>query len=440
MSRFWTSPYASAQEIASGAAKKTISRRALLGGVGAGAVAIGLAGCAPSGQGRTSIRFLETKPEVIGYFDDLIKKYNAEQSKVYVVHDATSTVAPQFVRGNVPDLALYNYNLEASRYVARGVLSDLSDLPEAKTIQPSVQALVNQFATFPGRTSVLPYSITGAAVIYNKKIFRDNEVEIPTTWAEMKQVCETLQANGVLPIYATFKDVWTLQQGAFDYANGGYVDVAGFYKKLDAEGTDVGPDSSVSFQKTFATPTARMIELRTYMNKDAGTRAYADGNLAFAKGQSAMYFQGPWAFTEIAKTSPDLSLGTFPLPMTDDAGDRQIRVNLDLAFWIPTAAPNPEASRDFLQWLMQDDIHNAYCKDNLSYGVTKNAPAATDPRIEQLQPYVDAGRFYQGPQTYLPQSIPIGNYVQSAMESGGNGQNLLSTLDADWRRIALRNA
>lgn len=437
MSRFRVSPYASG---ASG--RSTLTRRAMIGGLAAtaGAVAIGLSGCAPSGAGRTNIRFFESKPEVIGYFDDLIAKYNASQSKVYVTHDSTSIVAPQFVRGSVPDLALYNYNLEASRYVARGVLSDLSDLPEAKTIRPDVQKLVDQFATYPGRTSVLPYSITGAAVIYNKRMFAQHGVSVPTTWEEMVGVCQTLQSKGVTPIYGTFKDVWTLQQGAFDYAVGGAIDVAEFYRKLDAQGTDVHRDSPVSFVKDFSSPVTRMISLRQYMNKDAASKGYADGNLAFAKEEAAMYFQGPWAFGEIAKTAPKLSLGTFPLPMGDAASDRQIRINLDLAFWIPTQAAHPDEARDFLQYLMQPSVHNAYCRDNLSYGVTKDAPPATDPRISQLQPYVDAGRFYQGPQTYLPQSIPIGNYIQSAMTGGESGRSMLTTLDADWRRIALRDA
>jgi raffinose/stachyose/melibiose transport system substrate-binding protein len=72
-----------------------------------------------------------------------------------------------------------------------------------------------------------------------------------------------------------------------------------------------------------------------FVNTDAPSRGYGDGNLAFAKGEAAMYLQGPWAFSEIAKTSPDMNLGTFPLPMTDDPSDRRVRVNMDLAAMIP---------------------------------------------------------------------------------------------------------
>ena len=73
---------------------------------------------------------------------------------------------------------------------------------------------------------------------------------MPSTWDEFVQACETFTANGVTPIYGTFKDGWTINQGAFDYAAGGLIDVQQFYDRLNAEGTTVGPDSPVSFAKT----------------------------------------------------------------------------------------------------------------------------------------------------------------------------------------------
>ena len=93
-----------------------------------------------------------------------------------------------------------------------------------------------------------------------------------------------------------------------------------------------------------------------YTNADAASRGYGDGNLAFSKGEGAMYFQGPWAFGEIAKSGPDLELGTFPLPMTDDPHDRKVRVNIDLAAWIPEDSTHKDAARAFLGYLFQPEV------------------------------------------------------------------------------------
>jgi raffinose/stachyose/melibiose transport system substrate-binding protein len=418
----------------------SMSRRAMLTtlGFGAGALALGLSGCAPAGSGVTTIRFFQTKPEVVGYFDDLIARFHDSQSKVRVVHDSTSLIAPQFVRGNPPDLACYNYNLENARYVERGVLTDLSDMPEASRIADSVQALVDQYGTYPGRTSVLPYSITAAATIYNKEIFEANGVEIPTTWSELIAACETFQAAGVTPIYGTYKDTWTTAQGVFDYTTGGAIDVDGFYEKLFDEGADVSATSPVSFEKDFSGAVEKMVQLSAFTNQDAPSRGYADGNLAFAQGEAAMYFQGPWALGEIAKTSPDLGIGTFPLPMTEDPDDLKVRVNLDLGLWIPTTSTKVDAAREFLTFLMSPEIMDTYNADNLAFGVTKDAPPVTDPRITNLQQYIDDGAFYQGAQTYIPNSIPVGNYIQSTL-LGDAPDRMLKTLDSDWRRLAQRS-
>lgn len=396
-----------------------------------------LAGCA-GGSGPEVVRFHLSKPEAIPYFRDLIREYNASQNEVEVVLDSSSNLQAGFLRGNPPDLGLLNYNMEMARFMERGALSDLSDMPEAQRILPEVQDLVDQYATYPGRTSVLPYSVMAASVIYNKEIFEEQGLEVPQTWDEFIAVCDALTEAGITPIYGTFKDPWTVAQGAFDYTVGGSVDVAEFYDALDAEGTDVGPDSDVSFQRTLLDPVERMTLLADeYTNADAASRGYGDGNLAFAQGQAAMYFQGPWAFGEIAKTSPDLELGTFPLPMTDDPEDLEVRVNIDLAAWIPEASRNQEGARKFLAYLFQPEVMDAYNASQLGYGTTVDAAPVTDPRILGMREYFDEARFYQGASKAIPLTIPAENYLQGIV-LGANPETTLATIDADWARLALR--
>ena len=396
-----------------------------------------LTGCSGSG-GSNTVRFHLSKPEAIPYFRDLIADYNAEHPDVDIVLDSSSNLQAGFLRGNPPDLGLLNYNMEMARFMERGALSDLSDLPEADRILPEVQDLVDQYATYPGRTSVLPYSVMAASVIYNKQIFEEQGLEVPQTYDELIAVCDKLTAAGVTPFYATLKDPWTVAQGWFDYTVGGEVDVAEFYDKLNDLGAEVGPDSPVSFEKTFAEPVDRMKDLiDNYTNADAASKAYGDGNLAFAQGQAAMYLQGPWAFGEIAKTDPDLDLGTFPLPMTDDPEDLEVRVNIDLAAWIPEASQSKEAAREFLAYLFQKDVMDAYNAAQLGYGTTTDAAPVTDERILGMKEYYDAADFYQGPSKAIPLTIPTENYMQG-IALGAEPAKTLRTLDADWARLAFR--
>jgi raffinose/stachyose/melibiose transport system substrate-binding protein len=397
-----------------------------------------LAACAGAASGPAEVRFHLSKPEAIPYFRDLIKEYNASQDEVVVVFDTSSNLQAGFLRGDPPDLGLLNYNMEMARFMERGALSDLSDMPEAERILPEVQDLVDQYATYPGRTSVLPYSVMAASVIYNKRIFEEHDLQVPTTWDELIEVCETLKAAGITPIYGTFKDPWTVGQGWFDYAVGGRIDVADFYAQLNELGTEVGPDSPVSFEKTLTPPVEQMTELvKNYTNADAASRAYGDGNLAFAKEEAAMYLQGPWAFGEIDKTNPDLDLGTFPLPMTDDPDDLRVRVNIDLAAWIPEASDQKEGARDFLSYLFQKDVMDEYNAAFLGYGTTTDSAPVSDERIVGMKEYYDAAKFYQGASKAIPLTIPTDNYMQGIV-TGADVESTLRTLDADWARLALR--
>jgi raffinose/stachyose/melibiose transport system substrate-binding protein len=413
-----------------------VSRRTFLTAAGGALTAFGLAGCTPGGT-RPTITFHQSKPEAVPYFRDLAEKFTASQDRVRVLHDMATNLSASFVRSSPPDLGCLNYNLEMARFMERGALSDLSDLPAAASIRADVLDLTNWYPTYPGRTSVIPYSVMAASVIYNRRIFEQNGLAVPTTWDELIEVCEVLKAAGVTPIYGTFRDPWTIAQGLFDYTVGGMVNVRDFYKKMHEIGENVGPGSAVSFQKTMLEPVKRMVRLATYVNPDASSRGYGDGNTAMAQGQAAMYFQGPWAFGEIEKAGKDVDLGTFPLPMTSDPADLKVRVNIDLSLWVPEVANGQEGARAFLQYLMQPEIQNSYNAEFLGFGTGKDAPAVTDPRIVEMQKYYDEGRFYMGASQFIPNSIPAANYLQSII-GGADAEGTLRRMDADWARLAFR--
>ena len=416
--------------------------------VGLGAAAIAApslaAGCSSSGSGGSATRivFEETKPEVVPYFDSLVAKFNASQSHVVVSHDSTSNLIAEFVRGNPPAIDCDNYNLTTSIFVARGVLADLAHLPQAKTIDPNIQALVNQYASFHGETNVLPFSVAAEGVIYNMDLFDKVGVSaVPTTWSEFLAVCEKFKSKGITPIYQTYGDTWTTQQGLFDYTVGGMIDVAAFYQGLAREGTNLGPNSSVSFAKDFTAPCQKMLSLAPYFNSSPITKKYVDGNTAFAGSQAGMYMQGPWAVGQVLTINPKVKMGTFALPVTDDASQTKARVNLDLAIWLPRsqAPAQRTAAIQFLDYLMQPSIMNAYNKANLAFSPLRNAPPQTNPLVSGLQPYVSSGRFYQGAGTYVPITIPVGNYIQEMMLTG-NVSGFTSTMDSSFKRLAIRTS
>lgn len=413
------------------------SRRAFLGAMASTAVVSGLTGCAPANS-RTNIRFNQSKPEVVAHFRKLLEQFNSSQSSITAHHEVTAGLSAAFARQDPPDLGCLNYNFEMARFQERGALSDLSDLPQVKMNAPFINEMLALYPQYPGRVSVLPYSMMGAAVLYNKAIFKQHNLPIPQRYSELIDLCEHLKSLGITPIYSTFKDAWTASQGLADYTLGGSLDVGTLFASIHEAGADFSPGAELSFSAAFTEPLLRMQQLAKYSNDDAPGRGYGDGNLAFAKGEAAMYLQGPWALPEIAKSNPEASIGTFPLPMTEDPADMKIRANIDLALWIPEKSDHKPMARKLLEFLCQPEIQNAYNELALGFGVRTDSPPATDERLVQLQPYVDAGRVYQGVSTAIPRTIPFENYMQS-VATGGNVQQILATLDADWARLARRS-
>lgn len=151
-----------------------------------------------------------------------------------------------------------------------------------------------------------------------------------------------------------------------------------------------------------------------------------------------MYLQGPWALGEIATINPDAQIGIFPLPMTEDPEDLKVRVNLDLALWVPEASNAQEPARELLRYLITPEIADAYNQDNLAFGVREDAPAVTDQRLKDLQGFVDRAAFYQGVSQAIPRTIPFENYAQGIV-TGQSLEATLRTLDEDWARLARRS-
>ncbi|GAA1488176.1 ABC transporter substrate-binding protein [Brachybacterium sacelli] len=412
-----------------------LSRRTLFAAGGAFAAA-GLAGC--GGSGRAEVTFYQSKREAIQYFAGLLTDFDDSHRDLRVVHDIATNLSASFVRKTPPDIACQNYNLEMARFMERGALSDLADMPEAEMIREDVQDLADWYPTYEGRTSVIPFSVAGAAVIYNRRIFEEHGLEVPETWSDFLGVCETLRGAGVTPIYGTFADPWTVNQGLFDYTIGGMIDVRSFFEQMNEIGEDVGPDSEVSFQTTMLEPIERMLELLPYHQDDAASRVYGDGNTAVARGEAAMLFQGPWALAEIEKAGSEEELSTFPLPATEDPAERKIRVSIDLSLWIPEAAGEKDGARELLSYFMTPEVQHPYNEALLALGTTKEAPPASDPRIAPMQEFYDAGMYTGAPSQFIPLTIPWENYLQSIIY-GADPEGVLARLDSDWARLAYRS-
>jgi raffinose/stachyose/melibiose transport system substrate-binding protein len=102
-------------------------------------------------------------------------------------------------QSGVTDL-IVNYNVEANAV-------DLTDQAWVSRMDPLVieQATVNEKVY-----GLTLWDVTGTTwvVNYNKDIFEANGLSVPTTYAELKSVCETLLGTDIIPIFEPVASGW----------------------------------------------------------------------------------------------------------------------------------------------------------------------------------------------------------------------------------------
>ena len=108
---------------------------------------------------------------------------------------------PKELPSYVPDTAKAN----DARAAEAGVYLDLTDEAFMKRFTKSVLDVTE----FNGKQYTVPTGVsyyTGA--YYNKTMFEQYGLAVPTTWDEFVTVCETLKSNGVAPLGIGGKDGW----------------------------------------------------------------------------------------------------------------------------------------------------------------------------------------------------------------------------------------
>lgn len=172
-----------------------------------------------------------------------------------------------------------------------------------------------------GKIYGLPESGFVEGFFYNKSLFEQAGVQVPTTWDELLKVLETLKSKGITPI--------ALGGGAGD----------GWATNMIVNSLIVGLGGP-EFQEGFATNKSkwtdpvvidaftRMKELmdKGYIDPNVLGLKYAQGQANFYTGKAALLFDGSWAINAIIGETSKVKdiVGFFRFPNVGGPGDGYI--------------------------------------------------------------------------------------------------------------------
>lgn len=197
----------------------------------------------PVPEGRVRIDFWHTftkgQKETL---ETLAAEFNASQDKYYLVCEAnssngfTSKVRTAVVNGEGPDI-IFNYASEAASYVnaddpTKNLVVDLSQylndpeigIKDWETLMDKV--VVDEAKGFAdGQMHIMPLVRTGPILFYNKTIFDELGLKVPTTWTELAEAAKTIKEKK--GIYGFAADSLTDMMQSIIMQNGSeYIDVA----------------------------------------------------------------------------------------------------------------------------------------------------------------------------------------------------------------------
>ncbi|NQX26742.1 extracellular solute-binding protein [Microbacteriaceae bacterium VKM Ac-2854] len=418
-----------------------LSRRGFLAIPAVAAASAALASCAsPGADGVTTLDFFQFKAEAVEDFARIITEFEAANPDIRViannVPDPDTAIRTLLVKDKVPDVLTLNGSGYYADLAKAGVFHDFTGDELVERVNPAALKILDDLGSFNGEeVNALAFANNADGILYNRTIFAENGIEVPTTWDELIAVCDALVAAGVTPFYGALLDNWT-GAPAFN-ALGGQLQPVGFFDDMRAEGANLGPDSPVSFTKDYATTMERLGQIFSYTQEGAFGRGYDDGNQAFAAGEAAMYPQGIWAINPVRTNNPDIDLGVFPYPVLDDPADTRVTSGVDVAIAIGRGTPKLAAAKRFVDFLLSPEVVEPYVESQAAFSPLVGAAPNSDPTLAELQPYFEQERLIGFVDHQIPASIPLNPTLQAFLASG-DAEAALRTLDSEWRKVAAR--
>ncbi len=251
-----------------------------------GAAVAGLGLMAQGAMADTTLTLLaDNNPDTVKAFDALTKAYTAAHPDIkFEIEnrppgaEGDNLVKTRLSTGEMSDIFQYNSGSLFQALKPDKNLADLSDLPSQAGVLNSFKLVV----TSPdGKVRGVPFGAAmGGGIYYNKKVYADLGLKVPTTWKEFIANCEKIKAAGKVAVAQTYKDTWSSQLFV----------LADFYN-VQAAVPNFAADYTANKAKYATTPAAakgfdHLAEVfkAGYLNKDFGAATFSEGMKMVATG------------------------------------------------------------------------------------------------------------------------------------------------------------
>ncbi|ROV57442.1 extracellular solute-binding protein, partial [Limosilactobacillus reuteri] len=176
-------------------------------------------------------------------------------------------------------------------------------------------------------------------------------------------------------------------------------------------------------------PIEKEIDLFKYADSEKGV-TYQQGTQNFAKGTAAIIPLGTYAIPQITMLNKDIDLCFPQMPATNDASKQILTAGDDVILTMGANSRHKEQSMRFIRFLMSKKQLENYADAQSAITPLKETYFGNK-ALEPVRPFFESNRVADFCDHYIPSSINIGGYLQSAIMSG-NVNQFIDSMQNEW--------
>lgn len=261
--------------------------------------------------------------------DEYAKTHPGFSLKLITTPDRPSYVQKleTLAAGNqLPDLFDIDATPFAAKLAKQGRMMDVSKLLKDLGLYDSYRPAALNYQRFDdGSLYMVPFEYQLEFFWYNKALFKQAGISVPTSLDQIPQLCQTLAAKRITPIALDGQDQWPLERymayQPFRQAGPDYITQL---KQGKAKMSDPAGQKSADWLSALGSSKC--------FESGFSSTGYADAQALFTSGKAAMYNIGTWELANLAtdKLSPT------------------VRANVDF-FTLPTTVSSVTAANEYVQ-------------------------------------------------------------------------------------------
>ena len=243
---------------------------------------------------------------------------------------------------------------------------DLTGVVDVSTLIDSARGQVE----IDGVVWGVPLASYTVGLAMQNPVMADAGLTAPTTWDELKTVCQALLDQGITPL-----------------AFGGKDEIHSFFMYSGLVSSVLGPagfdevrTGARKLTDADAVAAAQMLkDLQPFLNEGFEATDYVTAKALFAQQQAAMMVAGTADFTGFVQENPDADLAFVAWP-GPEAGKYATNTGMELLYTVSkfSSPERQEAATKFVQWLATKDAQQIVA-DTIALPISKEVTELKDP-------------------------------------------------------------